>query len=293
MIKSMTGFGRGEFSNDESLVTVEIKSVNHRYNDIVIKKPKHLNYIEEDIRKFVKNKVNRGRIEVYIHIENTKESDFLVKPDITLAKSYINAIDILCKEANIDNDISINTLISFPELLKVEKVEEDEDKVFEAIMSALDNSIQKMNDMRISEGEKLGSDIKKRANFICETIKEIEKRAPKVVLEYKEKLTNRINELLDDKHEIDDSKLANEIAFYSDKGNITEEIVRLYSHIDQLKKSINSTEPIGRKLDFLVQEMNREVNTIGSKVGDVIITNYVVDIKSELEKIREQIQNIE
>ncbi|WP_026893919.1 YicC/YloC family endoribonuclease [Clostridiisalibacter paucivorans] len=293
MVKSMTGFGRGENSDDFRQFIIEIKSVNHRYNDVIIKMPKHLSYLEENIKKLIKEKVNRGRVEVYIHLTNLEDRGVEVKPDIYLAKSYIKALGELCEECNIEKNLSLKMLSSFPDVLKIEKKDEDEDEIWMCLKPAVEKAINNLYIMRAKEGKELAHDIIDRSNIIEKTVKGIENRASGVVLEYKNKLKNRIEELLEDAYELDETRLANEVAYFADKSNITEEIVRLFSHINQLKKTINADMPVGRKLDFLVQEMNREVNTIGSKVGDLEITNSVVEIKSELEKIREQIQNIE
>jgi uncharacterized protein (TIGR00255 family) len=293
LIRSMTGFGRGENTDSLRSFTVEIKSVNHRYNDIIVKMPKHLNYLEESIKKLIRNKVTRGRVEIYISLEYISQSDIEVKVDIPLAKSYKKAIDVLCNELHIENNINIELLTRFPDVLKTQKREEDEDEIWACLKLAIEDSLNRLISMRIEEGKELANDIILKAKSIESMVKQIEERSPEVVLEYKTKLSNRIKELLEEKYEIDENKLANEVAYFADKCSINEEIVRLYSHINQMVKSLEADVPVGRKLDFLVQEMNREVNTIGSKVGDIDITNKVVDIKSELEKIREQIQNIE
>ncbi len=289
----MTGFGRGENIDDNRQFAVEIKSVNHRYNDIIVKMPKHLSYLQDNIKKLIKTKIKRGRIEVYIHLININETEFDVKPNNCLAKSYINALNNLCDEFNLKKEFSIDLLVGFPEILKLEKIKQDEDEIWICLEKALEIALDKMIEMRTNEGKQLAYDIENRGKKINNLINEIEKRAPEVVLEYKDKLKERIGKLLLDEYEIDETKLANEVAFYADKSNITEEIVRLYSHIEQLNKTIQSNIPVGRKLDFLVQEMNREINTIGSKAGDTVIRNNVIEVKSELEKIREQIQNIE
>lgn len=289
----MTGFGRGENNDSVRSFSVEIKSVNHRYNDIIIKMPKHLSYLEERIKKIVRNKLTRGRIEIYINLEYISGGDIEVQVDIPLVTSYKNAIDILCKELNISNEIGVELLTRFPDVLKLEKREEDEDEIWMCLHLAIEQALNNLMSMRVEEGKELASDIKLKSENIERLVKEIEERSPEIVIEYKDKLIGRIKELLEDKYEIDENRLANEVAYYADKCSINEEIVRLYSHINQLINSLNLDIPVGRKLDFLVQEMNREVNTIGSKVGDIEITNKVVEIKSELEKIREQIQNIE
>ncbi len=293
MIRSMTGFGRGESSDKVRKFTVEIKSLNHRYVDIIIRMPKHLNYLEENIKKIIKSKVNRGRIEIYISLDNIEETNLKVKANLSLAKCYKDALESLANELEISNYITLDMLSKFPEVLIVEKKEEDEDEIWNCLEKAFQEALDKMIDMRVLEGKELADDIRERGLKVNNILDFIEKRSPVIVNEYKDKLWNRIDEFLGGKHEIDEGILANEVAVFADKSNINEEIVRLYSHIRQLTNTLDCNESVGRKLDFLAQEMNREANTIGSKVGDIEITNRVVEIKSELEKIREQIQNIE
>ncbi|WP_352168709.1 YicC/YloC family endoribonuclease [Proteiniborus sp. MB09-C3] len=294
LIKSMTGFGRGEMNDGLRNFTVEIKSVNHRYNDTLVKMPKHIGYLEENVKKKIRNVISRGRVEAYISLEYVGEGDVEVNVDLPLARSYKKAIDLLCEEIGLKNEVSVELFAKFPDILKTSKREEDEDEIWLCLSRAVDIALKSLIAMRIEEGKELSKNIKSKLLNIREIVKQIENRAPLIVIEYKEKLCNRIKELLDEKYEIDESKLANEVAFYADKSSIDEEIVRLYSHINQFIDILESDEDsVGRKLDFLVQEMNREVNTIGSKVGDIIITNYVVELKSEMEKVREQIQNIE
>lgn len=293
MIKSMTGFGRGENSDDLHNFTVEIKTLNHRYNDIIVKMPKHISYFEESVKKIIKEKINRGRVEVFISLEYINQSVIDIKVDLPLAKSYKQAIESIAGELNIDEKVSLDQIVRIPDVIKAEKREEDEDEIWICLKSALEEAIDKMMIMRSEEGKELAKDITMKSANITEMVKEIEKRAPLVVLEYKEKLKARVEELLEKEYKVDDSKLANEVAFFADKSNINEEIVRLYSHINQIISSLQMEEPVGRKLDFLVQEMNREINTIGSKASDLEITKLVVDVKSEIEKIREQIQNVE
>ncbi|WP_066502916.1 YicC/YloC family endoribonuclease [Abyssisolibacter fermentans] len=293
MIKSMTGFGRGESSDNKRRFTVEIRAINHKYNDIIVKKPKTLNYLEERIKKTVKEKMSRGRIEIFVSMENISDEDVFVKPDVLLAKSYKSALDVLADELNINNDVTISSIMRFQDIFRIEKAEEDEEEIWLCLSIAVKNAINEVLHMRTVEGEKLAEDIVNRSNIIKAYVKEIEKFSDEVIIEYKTKLRDRIKELLDNVCEIDENKLANEVAFYADRSNITEEIVRLYSHIEQLLNTIKSDKSVGRKLDFIIQEMNREANTIGSKSADIKITNLVVEIKSELEKIREQVQNIE
>lgn len=293
MIKSMTGFGRGENSDDKRKFIIEMKSVNHRYNDIIVRMPRHLSYLEEKIKKMIKENIKRGRIEVYINLENINDSDFKIDINLNLAKEYKSALSLLNKELSLEDIIHLEDITKYPDIINVEKEEEDEDIIWDTLYPALDNAITNLESMRVREGEELVFDINKRVDYIKKMSNVVENRAPLVVEEYKIKLENRIKKLLDSPVEIDESKLANEVAYFADKANITEEIVRLYSHIEQLKDTLSSNDTVGRKLDFIIQEMNREANTIGSKASDIDITKDVVEIKSELEKIREQVQNIE
>ncbi|PAB58860.1 YicC/YloC family endoribonuclease [Anaeromicrobium sediminis] len=293
MIKSMTGFGRGENADNKRQFTVEIKTVNHRYNDIVIRMPKKLNYLEENIKKLVKEKINRGRVEIYVSLENVGQSEVNISLNRELAAEYIDVLKTLSKEFQIVDDISATFVSKFPEVVKIEDKEEDQEEIWNCLKVSVMGALEQLVNMRLEEGQKLALDIEKRCYNIDNVVEEIKLRSPKIVEEHREKLRQRIEDMLGDSYEIDDQRLAVEVAYMADKSNITEEIVRLKSHIDQLNNSLKSTGSIGRKLDFLIQEMNREINTIGSKTNDLEVTNYVVDVKSELEKIREQVQNIE
>ncbi|MCX7884360.1 MAG: YicC family protein [Caloramator sp.] len=292
MIKSMTGYGRGSIEENGRSFTVEIKSVNNRYLDINIRLPKQINALEDNIRKSISSKINRGKIDVFITQDKFNDEDIVIEVDEQLAKAYYESFILLREKFNLVDDISVSLFSKFPDVIKVEKIEEDVEKVWDTLSIALDNALNMLIDMRTNEGLKLSKDIIERSNYIKECVTKIEKRSHIVVDEYREKVKQRVEEFLKG-IEVDEARLLNEVAFFSDKVNITEEIVRLNSHIDQLISTLNSCEPVGRKLDFLMQEMNREANTIGSKTNDLAITNLVVEIKSELEKIREQIQNIE
>lgn len=293
MLMSMTGFGRGESSDDTYNFTVEVKSLNHRYNDIIIKMPKHINYMEQNINKMIRKRVRRGRVEVYIDLKYINDNNVNVNVDIPLATAYKEALENMRDNLNIDEDININHIIKMPEIVKTERKKDDENKIWSCLKEALDEALNNLTDMRCKEGEQIFNDITKKTMNIKNIIEEIEKRAPIVVEEYREKLEKRVGELLKNQYELDENKLANEVVFFADKISIDEEVVRLYSHVDQLFGCLNSNESVGRKLDFLIQEMNREINTIGSKSSDIAISRLVVDFKSELEKIREQIQNVE
>ncbi len=293
MIKSMTGFGRSEYCDGKRNIIVEIKSVNHRYNDISIRMPKKYSFTEEKIKAAIKKVVKRGKVDVSIIIENLSDSDSSVELNTDLARQYYNSLNVLKNEFQLDQEISVSLLASMPDVLKLKPDINDEDEILKNILVPVEDASNKLNTMRGMEGKKLAEDINSRSQKISDHVKEIEKRAPNVVVEYKEKLQERIGELLGEHAVLDEERLALETAVFADKCSIAEELVRLDSHIHQLEKNVQNNEPSGRKLDFLVQEMNREINTIGSKANDLEITNFVVDIKSEIEKIREQIQNIE
>ncbi|MCF6462708.1 YicC/YloC family endoribonuclease [Clostridium sp. Cult1] len=293
MIKSMTGFGRGESTDGIHNFNIEIKTVNHRYNDMVLKIPKHLSYLEEKIKRRIKNRISRGRVEVYINLEYISESAMEVKVDIPLAKAYKSGLELILEELNLKDEIKLSHIMSLSEIIKTERKELDEDITWDCLKTALDKALEKVIDMREKEGVILKRDMEYQVEKIKKMVKEIEKRSPLVVEEYKEKLKERIRELLDDEYNLDEERLNNEIAFFADKSDINEEIVRLNSHINQFLQTLESGESIGRKLDFIIQEMNREINTIGSKASDLVIGNYVIDVKSELEKMREQAQNVE
>lgn len=293
MIKSMTGFGRGEFSNGTYAFNIEIKTVNHRYNDIIVRMPKHLNYLEEKIKRLIKKNISRGRVEIYVNMEYVTESPVEVHVDTSLAKSYKAALENLLSELGIEDKIGLKDVLTLEDIVKTERKEIDEDIIWECLSKALSIALENVMNMRKEEGSVLKEDIQCQLEKIESMLSKIEERAPFIVEEYRDKLRERIRKLLDEEQGLDEERLNYEVVLFADKSDINEEIVRFKSHIRQFYKSMESKEPIGRKLDFLVQEMNREINTIGSKANDLIITNCVVDIKSELEKVREQIQNIE
>lgn len=293
MIKSMTGFGRGQFSDDLYSFKVEIKAVNHRYNDLSIKMPKHMNYLEEKIKKIIKKKINRGKVDVYINLEYVEESPIDIKVDINLAKSYKEALEMLSNELELDSDIRINNILSMSDIIKTEKKELDEDKIWLCLKDALEMAVKDIMVMKISEGEELKKDMVSHLDKIEELLIKIEERSPLVTIEYKEKLKERVANLLDKDGEVDEDRINSEIVYFADKSNINEEIIRLKSHLKQFLSILKENDPVGRKLDFLIQEMNREINTIGSKASDMVISQNVVEVKSEIEQIREQVQNVE
>lgn len=293
MIRSMTGFGRGEYENEKFSITVEMKSVNHRYNDIIVKMPKKLFKFEEYIKSQIKKHISRGRVEVYINFDESKSDNFKVNPNYAILDEYYRAYSEIKEKYEIRSDISLSMLTKHQDALEIEFEESSEEEIQFVIDESIKLAIQDLVQMRTIEGEKLKEDVIMRVNTINEIVSEIEKLSPEILLAHKKKMIDRINEIKEEGIEFEEQRLAQEVAIFADKTNITEEIVRLKSHFKQVETIISEGGNVGRKLDFLVQELNREVNTIGSKSPDIDISNYVVDMKSEIEKIREQIQNFE
>lgn len=293
MANSMTGFGRSAAEEDGQEFTIEIKTLNHRYLDINIRLPRVLSFIEEDIRNTIQDNLKRGRVEVNIFLNSANSRDRLeVQLNRPLLESYLKSFGELSKDYGLEGGFDLSTLVKLEDIFLLVEEEQDEDKIKNLILSALIKSLDNVKIMRANEGLKLAQDIEERCNIIIEKLNTIEERSPIIIEEYRERLRDRLAELLN-LNEYDEAKLNSEIVFLADRSNITEEIVRLKSHLLQMNSFLKEEDSIGRKLDFLVQEMNREVNTIGSKSNDLIITNLVVEIKSEIEKIREQVQNIE
>ena len=293
MIKSMTGFGRGEYRDENRSVLAEIRSVNHRYCDINVRIPKKYSFAEEAVKKTVKEYFRRGKADVSIIIEQLADADVEYQLNTALAAKYMEKIGELADAFQMNKDVRLEFLAGVPDVLKPVPAIEDEEQITAAIVGAVDAAARNHYQMSCTEGSRLEQDILLRGDLILKEVAEIEERSPQVVTEYMEKLRTRISELLNGAG-IEESRILQEAAVFSDKINVTEEIVRLRSHIGQLGEIIqDASEPVGKKLDFLVQEMNREANTIGSKANDIDITRHVLTIKSEVEKIREQVQNIE
>ena len=290
-MKSMTGFGRANTEKNSRQYIVEIKSVNHKYSDITVKAPRNLMFLEDKIKKAILNKVSRGKIDVWINYLNYGADGKKVIINKELAKLYIEELKTLAKENNIEQEIKVTEISKFPDVLNIEETEnqeEIEDELLECVNKALDQFVQ----MREKEGNKIKEDLENRISNVEENIQKICECSSGLVQEYVVKLEERIKEIL--KTDIvDQNRLAQEIVIYSDKCSVEEELTRLKSHSIQFRELINKNEPVGKKLDFLIQEMNREVNTMGSKSGSIEITNCVIDLKTILEDIREQIQNIE
>ncbi|HHW71172.1 MAG TPA: YicC family protein [Clostridiales bacterium] len=293
MVMSMTGFGNSQIESQGRAISVEIRTLNHRYLDINIRLPRTIAFVEEDIRKIIQEHISRGRVDVYIDYRNIGEPIFEVEPNTPLIELYLKAFDEVERQYNIRNDVTMNSLLNIPDVFLIDQKPEDDEVVKKLIHKAVDSALCVLTDMRFIEGKKLKEDILTRTQNIKKIVEEIGLRAPLVVEEYREKLQSRIEELLSPGSDIDENRFNIEVAYFADRSNIDEEVTRLYSHITQLESILEGEGPMGRKLDFLVQEMNREANTIGSKSNDIDITNWVVELKSEIEKIREQIQNIE
>ncbi len=291
MLKSMTGFGHEEITEDGTTLTVEMRSVNHRYSDIYLRMPKGFNPFEEFVRKIISSHVTRGKVDVFVTLDRQADASQEVVLDEALAASYLEALKLLGERFGVADDITANTLARFPDVLRVEHRDES-DKFGDMLQRGIDGCVRMLVDMREREGERLGESLRQNLSDIGRFLADIAQRAPLVVQDFKERLDTRIAELVDSQ-KLDPVRLATEVAIFADKCSIDEELVRLKSHMAQFDDMLAQGSPIGKKLDFLVQEMNREVNTIGSKSNNLEITQMVVSLKSEIEKMREQIQNIE
>ena len=292
MLKSMTGFGRYESETPERKITVEMKAVNHRYNELMIKMPKKLNFFEASIRNLLKNYISRGKVDVYITYEDYKEKSACVKYNQDIAEEYYNNIIQMAEYFKIGNDINAGQLARFPEVFEIEEQSVDEEELWGYLEDAVKQCAESFVKTRIAEGEHLKNDLSGKLNGMLSWIDFIEKRSPEVVDEYRNRLYAKVSELLGDT-KIDQSILATEITVYADKICVDEETVRLRAHIKNMLDTFETADNVGRKLDFIAQEMNREANTILSKSSDLQITNTAINLKTEIEKVREQIQNIE
>ncbi|MBQ4649193.1 MAG: YicC family protein [Firmicutes bacterium] len=294
MIKSMTGFGRAEYSDGKRNIIVEIKSVNHRYFDISIKMPRRYGFAEDKVKNAVKDRIRRGKVDVSIMVENITENDVNIKLNTMVAKQYYDNLMELRETFDVGGDITLQFLSTLPDVMKAIPDVEDEEEITKAILVPVAEAAANLEKMRAIEGEKLAEDLIAKGAHVKEILDQIAERAPQVAANYTEKLRARITELIGNSVQVPEDRILVEAAIFADKCAIDEEITRLNSHLVQLKDIITkSTQPDGKKLDFLVQEMNREANTIGSKANDITITGHMLDIKSEIEKIREQVQNIE
>lgn len=294
MIKSMTGFGRSEFNDGKRNITVEIKSVNHRYSDISVRMPRRYSFIEDKVKSTIKENIKRGKVDVSIMVENITENDVNIKLNTMIARQYYDNLKALEQEFELPGGINLQFLAGMPDVIKAVPDVDDEDEMTKSILKPVKEAALNLENMRGIEGEKLAKDLIYRAGIIKELVDKIEERSDIVPKVYTEKLKERIEALIGNSVSIPEDRILVEAAIFADKCNVTEELTRLNSHMDQLKQIIKeSSQPDGKKLDFLVQEMNREANTIGSKANDIEITNLMLQVKAEIEKIREQVQNIE
>ena len=293
MIKSMTGFGRCEVQEESRKFTVEMKSVNHRYLDANIRMPKKLNFFETAIRSLLKQSVQRGKVDIFIAYEDLSEQQVSLKYNEVLAAEYLSYFEKMQEKFSLENDIRVSTLSRYPEVLTMEEQAVDEEELWKGLKKALDSAIRQFVETRTSEGEHLREDLIEKLDNMLKLVGCIEERSPQIIAEYRDKLETKVKELLADT-QIEDSRIAAEVVIFADKICTDEEVVRLRSHIVHMKDTLVSDDSgIGRKLDFIAQEMNREANTILSKANDLEISNIGIELKTEIEKVREQIQNIE
>ena len=292
MIKSMTGFGRCELVRDSRKFTVELKSVNHRYLDVNIRMPKKLNFFESSIRSLLKQYAARGKVDLFISYEDSAQNQVSLKYNEALAAEYLDCFRKMEEQFGLENDIRVSALSRYPEVITMEEQAVDEEELWSLLKETLEGAFTQFVETRITEGENLKKDLLGKLDGILEDVKAIEKRSPEIVKEYREKLEEKVQELLGDT-QIDENRLATEIVLFADKICTDEELVRLRSHVLHMKATLDEESGIGRKLDFIAQEMNREANTILSKANDLDVSNHAINLKTEIEKIREQIQNIE
>lgn len=292
MIKSMTGFGRSEKVKGNRKISVEIKSVNHRYLEAGIKMPKKLNVFESRMRDLLKKYATRGKIDIFINYEDDSESQVNLKFNQNIADEYMAIFNNMSEKYNLKNDMTVGGLARFPEVITMDEVQEDEEELWHFIEEAMKAALEQFVNTRILEGENLKKDLLGKLDHMEELVAFVEKRSPEIMKEYRSKLESKVKELLGDTT-IDESRIATEVIIYADKICVDEETVRLRSHIEHARKCLNEDGGIGRKMDFIAQEMNREANTTLSKANDIEISNAAIDLKTEIEKVREQIQNIE
>ena len=292
MIKSMTGFGRCEVTEDTRKICVEMKSVNHRYLDVSIKMPKKLNFFETAIRNELKNYIQRGKVDIFITYEDLTETNVCVKYNRELAAEYMKYLWQMSEDFSLDNDVRVSTLSRYPEVLTMEEQTVDEEELWQFLGKAVRGAAESFVETRVKEGENIRDDLLAKLNAMLAGVEFIEHRAPQIMAEYRQRLKDKVKELLEDT-QIDESRLLTEVTLFADKVCVDEELVRLRSHIAAMKRDLTEGGSIGRKLDFLAQEMNREANTILSKTTDLETSNRAIELKTEIEKVREQIQNIE
>ena len=287
MIKSMTGYGSGKAEMGSKTFTVEIKSVNSRYSDFSVKMPRIYTFLDDAIRKAASARINRGKVDIFLNVESADDEGSVVKVNTALANEYLSGLRKLSSELNLSSNASAETFLRIPDVFTVDKADEDEELIKEAVLNALSQALD-----GIAEGEKLSLDLREHLSFIADATKLVEERSPQIVKEYQARIEERMRDILGSAT-YDETRLLTEVAIFSDKINVNEETVRLRSHVEQFTKMLDEGGCVGRKIDFLIQEMNREINTIGSKSSDLDVARIVIDVKAEIEKLREQIQNVE
>ena len=291
LIKSMTGYGKGEYETNEMRFVIEVKSVNHRYCDITVRMPRAIASLEERIRRFALTYINRGKVDIYINFYSY-EQNVNIEPDKNLVKSYIESLNIIKEEFSLQDDVSLNLLTRFPDILRIEKVDAEKNLIWDMLKIALQNALESFSEMRNREGERLYKDMLGKIASIETFVNDISIASKDAAIITKDKFYNRVKDLIGD-IDLDENRLIAEVAIMADKISIDEEVVRLKSHIEEFKKTIDENASSGKKLDFIIQEINREANTIASKANELDIINNIVNVKTEVEKIREQVQNIE
>ena len=292
MIKSMTGFGRSEVSDSDRKITIEMKSVNHRYFEPTIKMPKKLSVYEAGIRTVLKKYIARGKVDIFVTYEDFSENKFCLKYNEDLANEYMSIFKYMSEQFGIENDIKVSGLSRYPEVITMEEQSNDEDELWHLLEKAVENACIAFVETRITEGDKLKNDITGKLNYMLNLVDNIEERSPEIIEEYRNKILDKVHELLEDST-VDENRIATEVTIFADKICVDEETVRLRSHIESTIDTLNEGGSVGRKLDFIAQEMNREANTILSKANDLEVSNWAISLKTEIEKVREQIQNIE
>lgn len=292
MIRSMTGFGRCETEADGRKITVEMKAVNHRYLDINLKMPKRFNYFESAIRDIMKENMSRGKVDVFITCEDSAQNRVSLKYNEELAAEYVKYLNDMKERFELEDDLRASSLARFPEVLTMEEQEEDKESIWQLLGTAVEGACVCMDETRLREGENLKDDIIGKLQGMRELVEQIEERSPQIINAYRERLEGKVKELLADT-KLEESRIAAEVVIYADKICTDEEMVRLKSHMEQMEKTLKDGGSVGRKLDFIAQELNREANTTLSKANDIAVSGYAIDLKTEIEKIREQIQNIE
>ena len=292
MIKSMTGYGRYEEIINNKKISCEIRSVNHRYADFNIRVPRGCGFLEEKVRQLAASRVARGKVDIYINTENYSDPEREIFLNDGMVKNYIEVLEKMRDDFNLKDDISVMSVARLPDVFRTQQREEDEEELAKAVLTVVNGAIDEFVAMRSREGERISADLCARIEYMKTIAAKVDERSPKTVEEYRTKLYTKIKEFLEDR-DVDEARILTEVAIFADKVAVNEEIVRLSSHFDEFYKIISSDEPAGRRLDFLIQEINREINTTGSKANDIEIAKYVVELKGETEKLREQIQNIE